>query len=316
MTLASTNSALALSELTDAALRVRTVEAATTYDTETLCLVLLAYMRSGSRQGARTSPRTLTAYGAAARDYVAWAQVSGVELRHPGHRDGGRYLAHLQERPSAGRGRRGLLAPATIAQYIAGARALHRALTWAGASDASPFLTTSAPADRTPAIERRPPYRDELEQLLVACEPRLAALLLLCAHGGLRAGEALMVSTSDIEGGRLVVHGKGGKLRRVPLSRRTREALAGLAPLGTDGHFFDWTYSQAAYRMRQASRAAGLPGHWRGFHAARKHGGTRLYEKVRDFTRVSLFLGHASVDTTRRYVAVDPDDVAAEVEDF
>ncbi|GGM22603.1 tyrosine-type recombinase/integrase [Deinococcus aerophilus] len=316
MTLVPITSALALSDLTDQALRVRAVQAAATYDTDTLCQVLLAYMRSGSRQGARTSPRTLTAYGVAARDYVPWAQNHGISLLRPGHRDGGRYLAHLQERPSAGRGRRGTLAPATIAQYVAGARALHRALTWAGATDASPFLTTSAPADRTPAIERRPPYRDELEQLLAACEPRLAALLLLCAHGGLRAGEALAVRTHDLEGARLVVHGKGGKLRRVPLSRRTREALVGLAPVDPDGRLFDWTYAQAAYRMRQASRAAGLPGYWRGFHAARKHGGTRLYAKVRDFTRVSLFLGHASVDTTRRYVAVDPDDVAAEVEDF
>ncbi|WP_369814993.1 hypothetical protein [Deinococcus sp. Leaf326] len=41
-----------------------------------------------------------------------------------------------------------------------------------------------------------------------------------------------------------------------------------------------------------------------------------LYEATGDFTRVSLFLGHASVDTTRRYVAVRRNDVAAEVEDF
>ena len=77
-----------------------------------------------------------------------------------------------------------------------------------------------------------------------------------------------------------------------------REALAGLVPVDTDGRLFSWTYAQAAYRMRQATRAAGWPGSWRGFHAARKYGGTRLYGRVKDFTRVSLFLGHASVGIT------------------
>lgn len=281
-----------------------------------LTLVLLAYMRSGSRRGARTSAATLSAYRGAVQDYVPWARDHGVQLLRPGARDGGRYLAFLQERPTLGRGRSGRLSAATIQQYLAGARALHRALAWAGASDANPFAATSAPADRTPAIERRPPYRDELELVLAACEPRLAALLLLCAHGGLRIGEALQVQERDIEAGRLVVQGKGGRVRRVPLSRRTREALAALSPIDVDGHYFSWTYSQAAHRMRRASADAGLPGYWRGFHAARKSGGTRLYERVKDFTRVSLFLGHASVDTTRRYVAVTADDVAAEVEDF
>lgn len=37
---------------------------------------------------------------------------------------------------------------------------------------------------------------------------------------------------------------------------------------------------------------------------------------VGDFTRVAEFLGHASAHTTRKYVAVTDDDVAAEVGDF
>ncbi len=68
--------------------------------------------------------------------------------------------------------------------------------------------------------------------------------------------------------------------------------------------------------MQKAFRAAGRADAWRGFHAARKHSGTRLYSATKDFTRVGLFLGHSSVDTTRRYVAVEQDDVASEVEGF
>ena len=315
MTLALPGTPLALSDLTDQALRVRAVEAAATYDVDGLTQVLLAYMRSGSSQGSRTSQHTLTAYRLGVRSFVPWAQASGVQLLRPGRRDGGRYLAYLQERPSSGRGRSGKLSAATVQQYVAAARALYRALDWAGATQINPFATVSPPQDRTPAIVKRPPYRDELEEILHSCDKELSALLLLCAHAGLRIGEALQVKAGDISGNILTVYGKGGKIRRVPLGKRVREALREVIPQ-TDNKLFYWTYSQAAYRMRKACRAAGHPGFWRGFHAARKSSGTRLYQKVGDFTRVAVFLGHSSVDTTRKYVAVTDDDVSAEVEDF
>lgn len=315
MTLALPTTPLALSELTDQALRVRAVEAAATYDVEVLTQVLMAYMRSGSSQGSRTSEHTLTAYRGGVRSFVPWAQQSGVQLLRPGRRDGGRYLAYLQERPSSGRGRSGKLSAATIQQYIAGARALYRALDWAGATQVSPFATVKPPQDRTPAIVKRPPYQGELEEVLQHCDPELSALLLLCAHAGLRIGEALQVKAGDVAGKTLTVHGKGGKVRRVPLGKRVREVLQEITP-HADGRLFHWTYSQAAYRMRKACQAAGRPEFWRGFHAARKASGTRLYQKVGDFTRVAVFLGHSSVDTTRKYVAVMEDDVSAEVEDF
>ncbi|GAA5441824.1 tyrosine recombinase XerC [Deinococcus caeni] len=123
--------------------------------------------------------------------------------------------------------------------------------------------------------------------------------------------EALSVNISDIQGAQLTVHGKGGKARRVPVGKQVRTALAGLPPVHAAGRLFDWSYHQAKYRMSLALRAGG-----RGFHAARKHSGTRLYRATIDFTRVGLFLGHASVDTTRRYVALEENDVQNEVEDF
>ncbi|GMA14303.1 integrase (plasmid) [Deinococcus metallilatus] len=316
MTLVRSEDRLALANLTDQALRVRAVEAASTYDTETLVQVTWAYMTTASRQGARTSRKTLDAYALAVRDFVPWAHEHGVQLLRPGRRDGGRYVAQLQTRPSQGRGRQGQLSAATVAQYVAGARALYRALRWAGATEAQPFEDAHVPPDPTPGIVKNPPYLREIDAVLEHCEPRLAALLLLCAHAGLRVSEALAVKGTDLQGARLTVSGKGGKVRRVPLGKRVRAALAGLSPARADGSLFDWTYAQATYRMHKAFRMAGHGGAWRGFHAARKHSGTRLYSATRDFTRVGLFLGHASVDTTRRYVAVADDDVQNEVEDF
>ncbi len=316
MTLVRSSGTLALANLTDQALRVRAVEAASTYDTDMLVQVTHAYMTTGSRKGARTSAKTLAAYSLAVRDFVPWAQQSGVQLLRPGRRDGGRYVAQLQTRPSQGRGKTGTLSAATVAQYVAGARALYRALRWAGATEAQPFEDAHVPPDPTPGIVKNPPYMREVDDVLPHCPPRLAALLLLCAHAGLRVTEALTLKVSDIHGAQLTVHGKGGKVRRVPLGRRVRTALQGLPPVTADGHLFDWQYHQVQYRMRRAFTAAGHQLAWRGFHAARKHSGTRLYRATKDFTRVGLFLGHSSVDTTRRYVALEENDVQNEVEDF
>lgn len=304
--------ALSYADLTDQSLRVRAVEAAANYDTETLVLVMLAYMTTASRKGARTSQKTLDAYSLAVRDFIPWARLSGVQLLRPGKRDGGRYLANLQRRPSAGKGKRGFLSAATVAQYTAGVRALYRALRWAGATEAQPFDEVYVPNDPTPGIVKNPPYMQEIDAVLHHCEPRLAALILLCSHAGLRVSEALAVKDTDIQGRTLVVKGKGGKIRRVPLGAKVRQALASLYPVEQDGSYFEWDYGQATYRAGKAFKAAGVQ--WRGFHAARKHSGTRLYQATKDFTRVGLFLGHTSVDTTRRYVAVQDDDVSGEVE--
>ncbi|WP_291423352.1 site-specific integrase [Deinococcus sp.] len=306
--------ALSFADLTDQSLRVRAVEAAATYDTGALVLVLLAYMSTSSRKSARTSRKTLDAYSLAVRDFVPWASENGMSLLRPGKRDGGRYLAHLQRRPTAGKGKQGVLSAATIAQYTAGVRALYRALRWAGATEAQPFEDVYVPSDPTPGIVKNPPYMEEIDPVLLQAGPRLEALIVLCSHAGLRASEALAVRQGDVQGRTLVVQGKGGKVRRVPLGARVRKVLESLSPVDTDGHYFDWDYGQAAYRATKAFKAAGFE--WRGFHAARKHSGTRLYQATRDFTRVGLFLGHSSVDTTRRYVAVQDNDVAGEVEDW
>ena len=64
--------------------------------------------------------------------------------------------------------------------------------------------------------------------------------------------------------------------------------------------------------MRLAFQVAGHSLAGCGFHAARKHSGTRLYRP----TRVGLFVGPSSVDTMRCDVALEQNDVQCEVEDF
>lgn len=149
-----------------------------------------------------------------------------------------------------------------------------------------------------------------------ACDDRLAALLpLLCAHFGLHIGEALAGRRSDV---RPAAH-RPRQGRQTP-ERAAQETGAGRAdhPLlgpAPNGYFYG-TRSQVSRLMRDTCATAGLAGKWRGLRAARKACGTRLSGTTGDFTRVRLFLSHASVDTTRRSVAVCQDDVSAEVKDF
>lgn len=310
------NDAVTLAGLNDQQLRVKAVKAAVHYDTDILILLVESYLTTAGRKGARTSRKTLDAYTLATRDFTLWAEQQGIELLRPGQRTAGRYIAHLQLRPNGSRGRQGTLAATTIAQYVAGVRALYRALRWAGAADLQPFIDAHPPTDPTPGITKNPPYLDEIDQVLPYCSPHLKALFLLCAHTGLRIGEALALTQADLSAQQVNVRGKGGKQRSVPLGRRVREALVNISSANTQGNLFEWNYAQATYRMRVAFKKAGLESSWRGFHAARKHSGTRLYEATKDFTRVGLFLGHASVDTTRRYVKVMDHDVSKELEDL
>lgn len=315
-TLVQVTDAISLANLSDQSLRVKAIDAATNYNLDFLVLLTQAYMTTASRKGARTSPKTLEAYTLAVRDFVVWAKENGVTLLRPTQRMAGLYIAHLQLRPNQSRGRAGTLSAATIAQYIAGVRAFYRAFRWANAADLQPFTDAYPPTDPTPGIVKNPPYMQEIDQVLPYCSPRLAALFLLCAHTGLRIGESLAITKSDLFAKQLLVRGKGGKQRQVPLGKRVREALAKLTPIDMEGHLFEWNYAQATYRMRIAFKKAGLEGLWRGFHAARKHSGTRLYAATKDFTRVGLFLGHTSVDTTRRYVAIAENDVSEEIENL
>lgn len=282
-----------------------------------LDLLVEALIRLESRSGGEPSGHTLRAYRSGARRLVAWAGASGTDLVRMDRGDARRYLVELRETP----GRVGTRpAPATVAARLQGARCLLSALVWAGLRDDNPFVGLGVRPDPTPAVVKHPPYDDAALDVLRALRERpdlegqrLWLLTLLCLHAGLRAQEALDVAAGQLDGEFLVLTGKGGKVRRVPLSPQLQVALRLCPPL-PGGRYFPWSYDDARAHMTRLFREAGL--RWRGFHALRKRCATRLYEATGDFTRVAVFLGHSSVDTTRKYVQLAEHDVSAEVQAF
>lgn len=145
---------------------------------------------------------------------------------------------------------------------------------------------------------------------LAAAEPRVRLMLRLAAEAGLRRAEIARVHRRDLTdgpgGAELLVHGKGGKLRTVPIADDLAAAIAGAAgwlfPGDEDGHL--------SPRWVGKLVAAVLPDHWTA-HTLRHRFATRAYRGSRNLRAVQVLLGHSSVATTERYTAVDGDEIRA-----
>ncbi len=146
---------------------------------------------------------------------------------------------------------------------------------------------------------------------------RDAAVLLLLYGAGLRIGEALGLAQGDVSADpeSLLISGKSGKQRLVPLLAVVREAIAeyraacphavpAIGPLfvGTRGGRLDPSLIQR--RMRQLRGHLGLSESATP-HALRHSFATHLLGRGGDLRTIQALLGHASLSTTQRYTEVD-----------
>lgn len=164
------------------------------------------------------------------------------------------------------------------------------------------------PAVRVPPGKPRPAPEWLVKRALRDAEPRVALMLALAAYAGLRAGEIARVHPSDVVDGRLFIHGKGGRLRVVPLAPRLVLALpktgGWVFPNGQGSHL------SPGHVTRLVSRA--LPEGWTA-HTFRHRLATRAYAGTRDLLAVSELLGHSRPETTQRYVLLPDDALVAAV---
>ncbi|MDV6296987.1 tyrosine-type recombinase/integrase [Rhodococcus aetherivorans] len=153
----------------------------------------------------------------------------------------------------------------------------------------------------------RPATEDAYRFALVATEPRVRLMVRLSAELGMRRAEVAQVHSRDLvdsgTGLALLVHGKGDKKRVLPLPASLSAELCSLPP----GYAFPGDYSghlSPAYVGKLVSRAlpVGVT-----MHALRHRFATRAYGIDRDLFAVQQLLGHASPETTRRYVRIDDD---------
>lgn len=139
-------------------------------------------------------------------------------------------------------------------------------------------------------------------EAIMHADPRERLMLRLAAEVGMRRSEVAQVHSDDLMedlvGRSLVVHGKGGKTRIVPvpnsLGRTLAHAERGFLFPGNDAGHLSPRYVGKLIRDI-------LPGEWT-MHTLRHRFATKLYGHTRDVLMVQEALGHASPATTRRYI--------------
>lgn len=157
------------------------------------------------------------------------------------------------------------------------------------------------PTVRVPPAVARPAPETVVRAAVAEPDPRVRLMMQLAAFDGLRVREIAVVHRSDLIGTDLLVHGKGGKQRLVPVVEPT--LLARLQLL--DGYAFPnrWTGRPITPGHVSRTMSAGLPVGWTA-HNLRHRLATRAYEGTGDLFAVMQLLGHSRPETTLRYIGL------------
>ena len=267
---------------------------------------------------------TLLAYGRDLKDAARWFERKGPGLAEASRADIEAYLVFCDAEG---------LSRATRARRLSALRQLYR------------FAFEEGWREENPAIQIRGPGRartlpktltmDEVDALLAAAPVRgrapadrlrNACLLELLYATGMRVSELVSLPVAATRGDpqMLLISGKGGKERMVPLSDPAREALqAWLAARDTaeaearakgqpesrflfpsrssEGHL---TRHRFYALIKEIAQAAGIPTDRVTPHRLRHAFATHLLENGADLRAIQALLGHADLATTEIYTHV------------
>jgi integrase/recombinase XerD len=277
-------------------------------------------MLAAERGAARN---TLAAY---ARDLAALAESAGSP---PSAATAADVRAHLAALHAAG------AAPRTAARRLSAFRQFFGFLHREGARADDPTLDLDSP--RLPAALPKALGEAEILALLDAAAadtsrqgPMLRAALELLYGGGLRISELLALPRAPFAASpppkAVMVRGKGGKDRLVPLTEAAVDAaaawVAALAPRqetpSQRRHLFPARGAQGALSrqhfaalLKRLAPAAGLDPARVSPHVLRHSFATHLLEHGADLRSLQTLLGHADIATTQVYTRVTTARLAA-----
>jgi site-specific recombinase XerD len=187
----------------------------------------------------------------------------------------------------------------------------------------------AVPAKRTDTRLVRHLTVDEMQAILDAPDPtrrdgiRDRAMLHLCFAGGLRVSELIGLQLTDLQllpYASVLVHGKGRRQRCLPLWKETTTALrAWLAvrttvltpelflnargePMTRSG----FEYILGKHAQTAAVRCPSLSTKRISPHVLRHTCALTILQATKDLRKVSLWLGHAHMQTTEIYTRADP----------
>jgi integrase len=192
----------------------------------------------------------------------------------------------------------------TRANYLGDLKAF---FGWADENELIPYDPTSG--IRTPKVPSRQPNplsHREVRLAFAACRDSQDRLAIgLGVYAGLRVSEMAHLEHRDVDLVARVMYvrqGKGGKDRSLPIHDELAAILlrCGFTLAATVGH-------TVSNRITRIYRDAGITGHRP--HDLRATFATGQIRAGNDLIQVKLWLGHASVATTERYVLPDDDDL-------
>ena len=143
---------------------------------------------------------------------------------------------------------------------------------------------------------------------------RMAALVELLYGSGLRATELVSLPRNAISPDKpyLILRGKGGRERLVPISDKARAAVAEWAALVPRDSL--WLFPSGKKHLsrvrlyqllKELAAAAGIPPERISPHVLRHAFATHLLEGGADLRALQMLLGHADITTTQIYTHVD-----------
>ncbi len=299
--------AVALGEMAEDELRRLVVTAAAGRDRAGLWLVFRGYLLNHAKAGGHTLENRRLGLVR----FLTWTGGRGVNLLRPG-RDVG--LAYVRALEAEG------YKPLTVRSRLATAKSFYKALRWSGATTADPFGEVKAPKDPVEPWDRRQAYEHKtVEAMLGAAELKDRVLVLLLAHAGLRAMEALRLEWRDVdlERGVLVVReGKGGKTAGVSMSGRLVGALRELRGVNTKTEVVIGGSQPGTWkRLKRLATRAGVE--FLGLHSFRHYAGTRLAGQTEgSLEAVARHLRHSQLETARTYAKMSDDRVRRAVAEW
>ncbi len=265
-------------------------------------------MLAAERGAARN---TLLAYQADLDDFSAFAATQG---RPPAGCDAPQLQSYMAGLQRAG------LAARTASRRLSALRQFHRFLLREGVRTDDPTSLLDAP--RLPRTLPKYLTEQEVDALLAAATRwdgrrgalAKAALEILYATG-LRISELLSLPRSALSGDAtiLLIKGKGGKERIVPLSDAAKTAAADLVALQakTDRFLFPGRDPRRALTrqaffllLKQLALEAGLDPARISPHVLRHSFASHLLAHGADLRSLQLLLGHADIATTQIYTHV------------
>ena len=268
----------------------------------------------------RLSEKTVEAYGRDIRDFQTFI------LRHVDEPAGLRTLASLRAadfRAYLAFRRDGGLGSASVQRLLSALRTFYRYLErrWGVANSEIALIKgprSKRPVPKALSVEGAKDLVEagSMDTSEPWVEARNSAVLSLAYGAGLRISEALGL-TSDVLplGDSLVIKGKGGKSRLVPLPPAVRDAVhhyADLVPhtLSKGSPLFRGVRGGALHpriiqgEVQKLRAYLGLPESATP-HALRHSFATHLLAGGGDLRTIQQLLGHASLSTTQRYTDVD-----------